>query len=109
MCFLYNDLYFFLKIGGFTAISTGFLNIFILLFSLYMAFIRGSAIFALIYGVSKSLLVIRATHACSHYSFSIWQKINRFVYWLCMSCVGDTPAQWTGMYFYYFIYFILFY
>ena len=82
--------------GGISAILSGFLNIFCLLFSLYMSFIRGSAIFALIYGVSKSLLVIRSTHACSHYSFSTSSILNRFIYWFNMCCVGDTPAQWTA-------------
>ncbi|ETO19642.1 hypothetical protein RFI_17589 [Reticulomyxa filosa] len=62
----------------------------------YFAFVRGSAIAAIVFGISKSLMVIQSTHACSHYSFSIYPKLNRFVYWLNMSIAGDTPAQWTA-------------
>jgi len=42
------------------------------------------------------LLVINSTHACSHYSFSIYPKLNKFLYWWNMAIGGDTPAQWTA-------------
>eukprot|EP00483_Globobulimina_turgida_P002580 UN02584 len=41
-------------------------------------------------------MVIRSTHSASHWSFSRYAGLNRFVYWLNMSLLGDTPQQWTA-------------
>ena len=62
----------------------------------YRAFFRGKRAAAIMAGVFKSLLVVRSTHAASHFSLSCFPRLNRFVYWLNMSMLGDTPAQWTA-------------
>eukprot|EP01084_Bolivina_argentea_P306379 529433_1 len=41
-------------------------------------------------------MVIRSTHSASHFSFSNYGRLNRFVYWCNMSFLGDTPQQWTA-------------
>jgi len=85
--------------GGFAEICGWILNLTVFAVSCYYSFcvvIPGSSVMAMVCGVSKSLLVVRSTHSASHFAFSVYPALNRFVYWLNMTICGDTPAQWTA-------------
>eukprot|EP00484_Ammonia_sp_Unknown_P014921 CAMPEP_0197080042 /NCGR_PEP_ID=MMETSP1384-20130603/213932_1 /TAXON_ID=29189 /ORGANISM="Ammonia sp." /LENGTH=463 /DNA_ID=CAMNT_0042518923 /DNA_START=32 /DNA_END=1423 /DNA_ORIENTATION=- len=88
--------------GGCNEIFWWIVNVLVFVVSGYFSFCMVvpipfvSAVCAIIWGVSKSLMVIRSTHGASHYAFSNFPRFNRFVYWFNMCLVGDTPQQWTA-------------
>lgn len=84
------------RTGGFLAVSTWLLNLSALAIAIYFGMMKGHWWGAAIYGVGKSLLIVRSTHACSHYSFTNWPRFNQAVYAFNMLIAGDTPAQWTA-------------
>ena len=78
--------------GGVIEVLLWLLNISIFFVSGYYSLVVrlpfGSSICGIIFGISKSLMVIRSTHAASHYSFSVYPALNRFVYWFNMALLG---------------------
>lgn len=84
------------RTGGSLAVVTWLLNMLLIFTATYFGFFKGQWWAAALFGVGKSLLVVRATHACSHYSFTKYPVFNQVVYGVCMAISGDTPGQWTA-------------
>ena len=51
---------------------------------------------ALIHGFLRAMIIVRDTHAASHYAWSYNPTINQAMYAVCMAFAGSTPSQWTS-------------
>eukprot|EP01135_Chromosphaera_perkinsii_P011506 Nk52_evm5s2426 gene=Nk52_evmTU5s2426 len=74
----------------------GYFNIFMCFLSIYLGFVKGYWVFWIIHGLSRALLIIRDTHAASHYSQFVSPSLNLWHYRICMMISGSSPANWTA-------------
>ena len=74
----------------------GYFNIFVLLACIYFGFVKGYVIAWLFHGLARALLIIRDTHAASHYSMFVSPTMNLWHYRICMALSGSSPANWTA-------------
>eukprot|EP01087_Luapelamoeba_hula_P016565 TRINITY_DN50_c0_g1_i1.p1 TRINITY_DN50_c0_g1~~TRINITY_DN50_c0_g1_i1.p1 ORF type:complete len:478 (+),score=74.70 TRINITY_DN50_c0_g1_i1:106-1539(+) len=71
------------------------LNIIVLSYLCFAAFVQGSYIAAFFHGIARALLIIRPNHASSHYALFQSPELNQWAYRISMFFSGTSPAQWT--------------